>query len=264
MGLIRSRQGFSNIGKRLDNREWIISKWNPRYHQAGVLDDTGLPGTGGAHWLLRRGLADAYSWGKATDDLRDWTTPHQDIVIIFNAKMQDAALSPGGTATGHTVSVNGTPQTTTYQSGSGTAIWMLGIPVLLTHDDVLTYSYNPATGNTTSLETGAELTAATNRPLGNRLTRRIRLSLKKSDNAPASNETVQLAVHTYNSGTVEGPGDNGAGLWMRREMEASAITSVAGVLDVPYTGPSACGASVYIVIFRPSATESLAWTDTVK
>jgi hypothetical protein len=259
--LIQQRAGFSNIGKRLDGREWITQKWNPRYHQTLRDDDTGLPGTGGAHWLLRRGIADAYSWARATDANRNWTTPYQDIVVVFNAKMQDTGLTPGNPATGHTISKNGSPQTTNYQSGSGTGTWVLRVPVALTADDVLTYSYNPAVGNTTSVQTGAELTTATARPVNNMLTKRIRMTLKGSDNNPVVSEAVKTAVLRFHSGMVEGPGDNAGGIWMCREMQCEPYTDVNGLLDFRYTGVAACRASVYVVIYRP--TESMCWQQAV-
>jgi len=256
---IVSRQGFSNLGRRLDSQEWIKDKWNMRYSYSCVVpqQDDGIPAPGGYKWLLRMKSAGKYACGIATDANRNWDSLTQDIVIVFNTKCQDAALTPGNPATGHTISVGGSPQTTTYQSGSGTASWVLRIPILCDADDLITYSYDQGTGDTKAVDDGVEIAAVTGEEVGNSLTRKIRFLLKGSDNNPVISETVKLAVHFYNAGAAtEGPGDNitkdnpCGGIWMRRVMNATPTTDTNGIVDIPYTGIAlAAGASVYIVVF---------------
>ena len=256
----------------MDSQQWIREKWNPRYSQVSVNQDDGLPNSGGYKWLLRMKTQGGYSYGRATDSGRDWSTPYQDIMVVFDTKCQDAALSPGGTATGHTIKLGETPQTTTYQSGSGTANWVLRIPVLLNADQIITYSYDSAVGNTTAIDDGQEIANVTDIHVSNLLTKRIKFTLKKSDNNPVVSETVKMSVHLYNSGTVENPGDNVTltypeGMWMRRVMEIAPTTNSDGLIDIPYTGGVlAVGTTVYIVVYRPNVTptESFAWVDTIK
>ena len=268
MPLILDNRVCSNIGKRLDNRFWICQKWNPRYQQAIQNDDTGLPCAGDNKWLMKRKVNGRYSYGNSQDSNRNWTTPYQDIVVVFQSKAQDAALSPGGVATGHTISVNGSPQTTNYQSGSGTSVWVLRVPVLFDKDDAVTYSYNDAVGNTTKVSDGLEIDLVADVHVTNLLTKRIRFTLKKSDNTVAANETVKLAVSKYNSGVAtEGPGDNvtgdnpQGGIWMGREMNATPTTDANGLLDIPYNGGSAVGGTVYVTVIRTNASpsESMIW-----
>jgi hypothetical protein len=87
------------------------------------------------------------------------------------------------------------------------------------------------------------------------------MTLKGSDNNPVVSEAVKTAVLRFNDGQVEGPGDNNGGIWMYREMECEPYTDANGILDFRYTGAAACGASVYVVIYRP--TESMCWQQAV-
>jgi hypothetical protein len=218
--------------------------------------------------------AGKYAHGIAIDANRNWDTPYQDIIIVFNTECQDTGLVSEEEATGHIIGINGSPQTTYYISGSGTATWVLRIPVLCDADDLITYSYDQDTGNTKAVDDGVEIATVTDEEVGNSLTKKIRFLLKGSDNNPVVSETVKMAVHFYNAGAAtEGPGDNitkdnpCGGIWMRRVMNATPTTDTNGIVDIPYTGIAlAAGASVYIVVFRPNAspTESFAWVDTIK
>jgi hypothetical protein len=215
-----------------------------------------------------------YSQGRAIDTGRGWTTPYQDVAVVFNTECQDASLSPGGTATGHTIKIGGVPQTTTYQSGSGTAAWTLRIPVLCGGDAAITYSYDSAAGNTTAVDDSQEISAVTDVQVNNLLTKRIRFTLKDANGNPVVSETVKMAVHLYNSGTAtESPGDNvtldnpAGGIWMRRVMTATPTTDTNGLIDIPYTGLSLVeGTTVYVVVYRPnsSPTQSFAWITTIQ
>jgi len=271
LGLIFPYQGFLNIGHRIDGQQWIREKWNPRYHQAIAYDDTGLPCPGNYEWLMRRRVTGQYSYGRALDSARNWTIPYQDITIVFNSKMEDAALTPGNVATGHTIKVNTVTQTTNYMSGSGDTAWVLRVPILFDQSDAVTYSYDQAIGNTTAVDNAQELGAITDWHVSNFLTKRIRFNLLKADDTPAASETVKVAVLKYNSGTVENTGDNidrlgFAGTWLKREMEFLATTDSNGLLDALYNGPSAVGGTVYLIVIRPntSPTESLIWTYTIQ
>ena len=270
MPLIRDNRECSNIGRRLDGRFHILQKWNPRYSQVLAGQDQGLPCVGGKKWLMRMKTQGRYLYGRVTDANRNWITSYQDIVVVFNTKCQDASLSPGGTATGHTIKINTVSQTTTYQSGSGGATWVLRIPVLCDRDDAITYSYDQTAGNTTAVDDSQEIISITDKDVNNMLSKRIRFTLKGSDNNPVVSETVKMAVHLYNSGVAtEGPGDNvtasnpQGGIWMRRLMNTTPTTDAAGLIDILYTGLDlAVGTTLYIVGFR--ASESFAWIDTIK
>ena len=273
MALICDNRNCSNIGRRLDGRFHILQKWNPRYSQVLVNQDQGLPCVGGYKWLMRMKTQGKYSYGNATDSNRNWTTPYQDIVVFFNTKCQDAVLSPGGTATGHTIKINTVVQTTTYQSGSGGAKWILRIPVLVDANDAITYSYDATAGNTTAVDNSQEIATVTNLQVNNLLTRRIRFILKKADNTPVASATVKICILKYNAGAAtEVPGDNvtaanpQGGIWMRKEMWQTATTGADGLLDIKYTHISSVGTTVYIVVYHPNATptESFAWVDTIK
>lgn len=271
MGLISNRANFSNIGHRLDSFEWIRQKWNPRYHQVNTLSDTGLPPCSNNKYLLKRSTSPILSYAVAADANRNWTSPYQDIVVFFSCDMQDAALTANNPATGHTISINGTPQTTNYQSGSGSDTWTLRVPVLFDYSDAITYSYDQTAGNTTSVTwgTGTEMITTTNRVVSNQLTERIRFTLRRASGDLATNETIKLAVNIYNAGSVDVIGTTCApynNQWMKQEMSLTTTTDANGVVDVAYTGASTVAGTVYIVVFRPdtSPTESMAWVDTVK
>ena len=229
--------------------------------------DTGLPTVGGinGHKYLMRMKTDANMIsGFLNDAGRDWTTPYQDIAIEFNTQAQDAALSPGDVAAGHTIKVNTVAKTTTYRSGSGTGAWVLRIPILVKKSDVITYSYDTAAGATIAVDTTTELLAVTDVAINNWLTKRIHFTLYDSTNALVSAETIKLAVLAYNSGTV----DTGvqSDLWMKRSFKTTTTTDANGVVDVRYYGSEVSGDTVYIAVIRPntSPTECFVWADTVK
>ncbi len=268
MGLISNRSGFSNIGHRLDSFEWIRQKWNPRYHQMNPLCDTGLPPSDENKWLMKRSVNPIMSWGYASDANRNWTTPYQDIIIYFTCKMQDAALTANNPATGHTISIGGVGQTTNYMSGSGTNKWTFRVPVLFNYSQAITYSYDQGAGNTTSVTWSTELNTTSARVISNQLTERIHFTLRNASGALVANETIKLAIHSYNAGTVDVAGTYAPynPVWMTREMILTTATDANGVVDVAYTGPSTVANSIYIIVFRPDSgpTESMAWVDTVK
>lgn len=248
-----------NIGRRFDTFD-IRDKWNCRSQEPCGTYDTGLPVAGGAKYLMRFSPIGENVGGVATDANRNWITPYQDIIIIFNTKCQDAALAPGDVATGHTINYAGVPQTTKYQSGSGTAMWILRIPVLATATDVITYSYSQAAGNTTAVDDGQEIATVIDIPIRNYLTKRIRFTLKKSDNTAANAETIKLSIYSYASGVVT------ADTWMTRTFKIITTTDTDGLVDVEFTGPDAGAATVYVAAIRTNAapSESFIWTDTIK
>lgn len=270
--LILDRRLETNIGKVLSGRFWITQKWNPRYSQVIIGDDPGIPCAGNAKWLMAQTVLPEVTTVLLLDANRNWDTPYQDILVTFNRKVQDTSLTHDGTATGHTISIGGTPQTTNYQSGSGGAYWILRVPVLFTADMVVTYAYSQSAGNTTDTITGTELAETTAEPAAMSLTRRIRFALKKSDGTAAASETVKYAVFQYNGGTVDGNGDhvtesNPKGMtWMLREQQGTTTTDASGILDVPYAGVAACGATIYVMVIRTNASpsQSFIWNDTVK
>lgn len=270
--LIFDKRLESNIGKALSGRFWITQKWNARYKQVQIGDDSGIPCAGNAKWMMQRTAIPQTITVQILDVNRNWDIPYQDIIITYNREVQDTALVVGGTATGHTISIGGVAQTTNYQSGSGTSKWTLRVPASIDRDDVVTYSYSQTTGNTTDVITGTELARVVADACAMNLTRRIRFALKKADGTPAASETVKYAVFQYNNGVVDGYGDhvtesNTKGMtWMLREQQGLATTDGNGVLDIPYIGNLVCGTTVYVVVIRPnvSPTQSFVWNDTIK
>lgn len=214
--------------------------WSPPYVPAGAGSPT-------------------YVSGAAGDSGRDWDAPYQDVVLTFSRAVQDQALSVGDVAAGHTIKVGGTPQTTTYRSGSGTAAWTVRIPRLCANGEVLTYSYSQTTGATVAVDDAQELSTTTDAAVVNNLTKRLRMLLKDKTGAAIASTVVKLAVHKYAGGVVSDAA------WMEREQKGTPTTTSAGLLDVEYVGASAVGGTVYVVVLTPNATptEAMIWTSTV-
>jgi hypothetical protein len=202
--------------------------------------------------------------GSLMDDTRrDWDAPYQDIVLYLTEAFADAALSVGNAATGYTFYVNNTPYTPTYRSGSGTATWTLRIAVAVKNGQKVELSYAPSAGATLAVSDSFELPIQSKIPISNSLTKRFRFTLKDKTNAVVASESVQISVHTYASGSTA----NAA--WMQRVQYGSVMSSAAGLFDFLVTAestpalPIEVGDTVYMVAYRPSATESMAWTETV-
>lgn len=90
----------------------------------------------------------------------------------------------------------------------------------------------------------------------------VTFTLKKSDGTAVASETVAYLIHEYDSGNPANPE------FMRGSSRGTATTDGSGNIDLLYTGPTASGGTVYVVIFRPYSTtaaysESLLWTETV-
>jgi hypothetical protein len=193
--------------------------------------------------------------GSAADSGRNWDQPHQDISVTFTEAVADPALSVGGVASGHTIKINGVAQTTTYRSGSGTANWVFRVPVLVKNGQSLSYSYDRAAGASLSVPTGVELDQITNQAVSNTLTKRLRFTLKNSQNAIVANQEIKVAALAFQAGNV------GDGAWMSRESKALVTADAAGLIDMQYTGAAAVDAQVYAAALHPDAApvESFLW-----
>ena len=224
--------------------------------------DAGIPSTGAKKWLLKTKSSSGFVGGYAINSNRDFDTPFLDIVVEFNAKVQDAALTVGGIATGHIIKLNGAAQTTTYQNGSGTGRWVLRIPVLVDAIDTLTYSYD-GTGNSTDVFNSAAILTVTDQKVNNLLTKKIRFVLKKADNTVDVSETVNIAICQYSTETLV---NDPWALWMTRQQQQTTTTDGNGHIDMDYSGSNTVGDTVYVIILRPgsSPTESLIWATTIQ
>lgn len=71
---------------------------------------------------------------------------------------------------------------------------------------------------------------------------------------------IQYAVFQYAGGIPANAG------WMTLEQKGVVVTSAAGIVVIPYSGPELVGATVYIAILEPNPApvESLIWTTTVQ
>jgi hypothetical protein len=247
---------------------WVqgVSPINDKRDMRGdrfICADAGMPSTGRYKWLIKTKGAAAYIGGRALNNNRDFDTPFLDVVVEFNAKVADASLNIGDVATGHIIKLNGSAQTTTYRSGSGTGRWVLRIPVVVDAVDTLMYSYD-GSGNTTDVFNGVEISTVTDQKVNNLLTKKIRFYLKKSDNTVDASETVKLAICTYSTETlINDPWD----IWMNRQQQQTVTTDANGLVDIDYVaGVNTVGDNVYVIILRPDSapTESLIWTTTVQ
>ncbi len=194
----------------------------------------------------------------ASDANRNWDTPYQDLMITYTEAAQDPALSVGGTATGHTINLNGTPQTTTYRSGSGTAIWVVRIPALVKNGDTLTYDYSQAAGATVGVAAGNEIEEATAFAVTNSLTKRIRFVLKDKDGA-AVTVAIKYALLEDANGVASDS------TWMSRTDKGTTTPDGSGNVDVEYTGTVAVADTCYVAVIQPNVTpvQSMIWPDTV-
>jgi hypothetical protein len=259
--------GFNGGFSAFPVQQSIVQKWNSRGRFFST-NDSGFPGThdtNDAKYLLRINHLPFIDESYTNDTNRVWASTKTQIVIRFNDAMADAALSAGNPATGHTINVDGSPQTTNYESGSGTDTWVLSIPVVLTRQSVITYSYSQAAGATLSVLNSTELSELSGVAVTNFLTKRIRFTLKNAAGSLVTSETVKLAVFTYNSGTVDDDVSTATNLWMARHMKTLATTDGSGVLDVQYLGTESATDTMYVAVIRPntSPTQSFIWNDTI-
>jgi len=187
-------------------------------------------------------------WIDVDDGDRSFTANTQDIHLYWAESMADASLSANGTATGYTVYVNGVSYQPTYLSGSGTASWMLRIAALVKNGDVVTLSYDPATGNTTATADSAECVKLVEAGVENDLSKRVRFTLCDSNDALVV-ETVKAALFDYASNVVTNDS------WMVKTDKASVTTDATGQFDMQYNGTARVGSSVFCAVIR--ASESL-------
>lgn len=255
MGLIKSVRGrfISNIN--------TLDGWFPNFVARTNINQHGKPSAGGSpKSSFRVHTVPTFSSGYAIDDNRDWTTPYQDIVVKFDAMMQDPALVVGGTATGHTIKLNTVAQTTTYRSGSGTNQWVLRIPVLVHKGDTLSWSYNATTGATvTTFDGTTELATVSDVQVSNLLNKYIRFILKGGNNLIVVSQTVKFAILNYAGASTTSVN------WLARQQYGTTTTDGSGQISFVYTGTNVAGDTVYVTIIRPdsSPSESMIWTTTV-
>lgn len=181
---------------------------------------------------------------------RSWVTPFEDVEVQFSEAVADASLTLGAAATGFTITVNGVAQTTTYRSGSGTASWVLRAPLLVKNGDSVGVSYNKAAGATLAVSDSVEIETISQSFVTNNLSKRVRFTLRGSDNAIVPNETVKANIMEYAGGTVANP------TWGNQTNKASVLTDAAGLFDMQYSGAAPVGGQAYIAVLR--AVESFA------
>lgn len=247
-----------NLNRQIPNINefwWSNRAARTTINQCGVCPAGGSPKT-----RMRVKTTPIYSSGFLIDSNRDWTTPYQNVVIKFDAIMEDPALSPGNPATGHTIRVNGISQTTNYISGSGTNEWTFQIPVLVHQADIVDWSYDSGVGSTVTVMGGIQLNDTVNQEVANSLTKYIRFTLCNALDILVSNETVKFAIFTYAGGVAT----NAA--WLVKQQYGTVTTDANGLIFMEYTGPSDSGDTVYVSVIRPDVvpTESMIWTTTVQ
>jgi hypothetical protein len=263
MGLITRRVLGRIIGNTpstfagMDNPIW----WNSQFARA-TIGQHGRPASGGSPKPeFRVKVVPRYSSGFTLEVDRDWTAPHQDITVHFDAMMEDPALIVGGPATGHTIKVNTIPQTTIYLSGSGENKWRFRIPILVHQDDVITWSYDPLIGDTvTVFEPPVELDAEVDREVENYLEKYIRFTLLDGSCLPIANETVKFAIDAYDGGIAANSN------WMLRRQFGTVTTDGTGLVFFIYNGVESAGDIVYVTVIRPDIlpTESMVWTTIIQ
>lgn len=252
-----------NIGRRYDRFE-VRDRWlSLRAYFAG--EDSGLPTSSLNKIDLAVKKHVDMRVGQALDSGRSFGSTYQDILVTFDFPVQDGALSVGGTATGHTIKVNGSAQTTTYRSGSGTSKWVLRIPVILKSTDTISYSYSQSTGATVRVDANSvEVDNVTDKPVNNFTTKRFRFYLKKADGSAVVSETIKIAALNYNGGTVDSQW-NAQGSWMKPLWLATTSTDSSGFVDIQSYCNCNPGDTEYLAIIRPntSPVESMLWTATL-
>lgn len=201
-----------------------------------------------------------FASGLADDTGRDWTTPYQDITITYTDTVT-TGLGVGASATGHTISVNGTPYTPTYRSGDGTTSLVLRVPVLVHYGDVLLYSYSKATGNTQGVI--GELQGVTDADVTNSLTLRVRFTYRDKTNALVVNTDCKAALFYWGAGGVYDPGPLGQ-FWSKSLMYDIVTTDANGLFDWEYYGSAGAtaGDAFLLLVMHPDSapTESFAWS----
>jgi len=192
---------------------------------------------------------------------RDWDAPFQDIAIVFSEAVDiTPAPSVGDTVAGLTAQVNGgAGAALTYRSGNATSSWKVRRAELIQQNDTVVLDYAQASGAILAVDDNAELTETVDKAVTNNLTKRVRFTLKKSDNSVVASETVKYGLFVYSSG------ETANGDWMSRDDKGTVATTAAGLVDVQYTGAGGVGGTIYVVIIRPNVTptESMIWTDVV-
>lgn len=181
---------------------------------------------------------------------RNWDTPSQDIALTFSEAV-DITPTPGvgDTIAGLTAKVNGgAAQALTYVSGNASASWKVRRAELIQQDDSVTVTYAMATGDILAVDDNAEVKNATDLAVTNNLTKRVRETIKDKNNAIVASESMSYGIHEFDSGNPANAN------WMSRSTKGSSSTDASGVFDVQYTGASAVGATVYLVVERTAPT----------
>lgn len=184
------------------------------------------------------------AWIDMDDTGRSWSSPYQDIEIYWGETVSDGSLSVGGTATGYTVYVNGTPFTPTYRDGSGTSIWTIRITTTVKNGDVVGVSYDSSVGASVAAADSLEIVDLVRAGVENDLTKRVRFILCNSLDANVTNEAVKAALLDYASNTVTND------QWMAKTDKATVTTDGSGQFDMRYTGTAVVGDSVFCAVIR--------------
>ena len=240
------------------------------------LEKTNAGGTGALTWTQTDAASGSWAYAIKPEPLasnptissasmadadRDWDAPFQDIAIVFSEAVDiTPAPSVGDTVAGLTAQVNGgAGAALTYRSGNATSSWKVRRAELIQQNDTVVLDYAQASGAILAVDDNAELTETVDKAVTNNLTKRVRFTLKKSDNSVVASETVKYGLFVYSSG------ETANGDWMSRDDKGTVATTAAGLVDVQYTGAGGVGGTIYVVIIRPNVTptESMIWTDVV-
>lgn len=197
------------------------------------------------------------------DSGRNWDAPSQEITLNMSEAIQKQSGSylVGDTIPGLTCQINGgASQVLTYVSGQTTATWGVKTANLIQQDDTVVIDYVQATGELYNIGATVEMATEVDQPVTNNLTKRIRFTLKKSDNSVVASETVKYSINEYDGG-VPSNAD-----WMARSAKGTTTTAANGLFDVEYTGATAVGQNIYAIVIRPDTTptQSFVWNDAVQ
>ncbi|MDO8495533.1 MAG: hypothetical protein Q7S32_03355 [bacterium] len=188
--------------------------------------------------------------------------PYQDIAITFDEAVDiTPAPSAGDTVAGLTAQVNGGANAAlTYRSGNTTTSWVVRRAELIQQDDTVVLDYDQSTGSILSVASNAELITTADASVTNSLSKVVHFLLKDKNDAAVASEAIKISVHVYATGDAD------QATWMDKDTlsDRTISTDSSGIVEAVYTGSSAVGATVYVVVIRTTPVESFVWTDTIQ
>lgn len=182
------------------------------------------------------------------DSGRDWTTPYQEVTIVFDRAMEKSggvAYGVGDTIPGLTIGPSGSEGAVTYRSGDSTATWVVRRAALAKNGDSWVIDYARSTGELVQDGGGTELLDKTNFAITNNLTKRVRETLK-DDAGSAITTACSIALLDAE------PRTDSDGAWLAVLQRHPNITPTAGLIDLEVTDASlVVGDPVYLATFNP-------------